>query len=213
MSTPIRIVVVDDHILFRQGLVGLLSEMDGFEAVGQAGNGKEALIVIKEQKPDVVLLDVNMPEVDGLGALKLINEAGIEVKVLMLTISEKEQDLVAAIAGGADGYLLKNTEPDALCKTINDVIEGNSVLSPEITTQVFQLLRRDSVSPSNSLLSEREIEVLKCLAHGQTTSQTADELFISDNTVKTHIRHIMKKMGVGNRAEAVAMATREGWLR
>jgi len=211
MSEQIRIVVVDDHALFRRGLVGLLSEMQDFKVVGEAANGTEAMKVIAEQHPDIVLLDVNMPEMGGVETVIAMKKAKIEAQVLMLTISQHEEDLLGSIRAGASGYLLKNAEPETLRKTILDVMDGKSVLAPEITEQVFRLVRSGQVG-SSSILSERELEVLRFLAQGYTTAQTASELIISENTVKTHVRHILNKLEVGNRAEAVAKATQLGLI-
>jgi len=202
----IRIVVVDDHALFRRGLISLLEEMPEFQVVGEAINGQEALSVIERVKPDVVLLDINMPILDGVQTLGAIRKKDASQKVLMLTISQNDDDLIGAIVAGANGYVLKNTEPEILRNTIVQVHAGNSVLSPEITARVLQAVRRSQTDRNRGLLSDREVEVLKCLARGQTTAQIAGVLFISENTVKTHIRHILEKMEVNNRAEAVARA-------
>ena len=211
MSEHVRIVVVDDHALFRRGLVGLLSEMQNFEVVGQASNGAEALKVIGEQRPDIVLLDVNMPEMSGIETLSALKRKNIQSQVLMLTISQHEEDLIGSIRAGANGYLLKNAEPETLRQTILDVMAGKSVLAPEITEQVFRLVRSGQVG-SSGILSEREVEVLRFLAKGYTTAQTSSKLVISENTVKTHVRHILNKLEVGNRAEAVAKATQMGLI-
>ncbi len=202
----IRLVVVDDHSLFRRGLVSLLDEMVDFQVVGEASNGQDALPIIETTRPDIVLLDINMPVLDGIQTLGAIRKLYPEQKVLMLTISQNDEDLIGAIVTGANGYVLKNTEPETLHNTILQVISGNSVLSPEITYKVLQAVRRSQTDRNRGLLSEREVEVLKCLARGQTTAQIAGVLFISENTVKTHIRHILEKMEVNNRAEAVARA-------
>ncbi|GAB4493839.1 MAG: two-component system response regulator CasR [Anaerolineales bacterium] len=202
----IRIVVVDDHALFRRGLISLLEEMPEFHVVGEAVNGQEALAVIERARPDVVLLDINMPILDGIQTLGAIRKKDTAQKILMLTISQNDDDLIGAIVAGANGYVLKNTEPDTLKNTILQVYAGNSVLSPEVTARVLQAVRRSQAERNRGLLSEREVEVLKCLARGQTTAQIASVLFISENTVKTHIRHILEKMEVNNRAEAVARA-------
>ncbi|PKN92436.1 MAG: DNA-binding response regulator [Chloroflexi bacterium HGW-Chloroflexi-6] len=202
-----RIMVVDDHALFRRGLISLLDEMPEFAVVGEASNGQEALDNIQKLAPDVLLLDINMPIMDGIQALTAIRKILPEQKILMLTISQNDDDLIDAIVAGANGYLLKNAEPEALRVTIQQIMAGNAVLAPEITSKVLQAVRRAKTDRSRSLLSEREIDVLKCLARGQTTSQIAATLFISENTVKTHIRHILEKMEVNNRAEAVARAS------
>ena len=202
----IRLVVVDDHALFRRGLISLLDEMADFHVIGEAANGQDALAVVENLKPDIVLMDINMPIMDGIQALGAIRKSYPDQKVLMLTISQNDEDLIGAIVTGANGYILKNTEPETLRLTILQVFAGNSVLSPEVTAKVLQAVRRSQADRNRGLLSEREVEVLKCLARGQTTAQIASSLFISENTVKTHIRHILEKMEVNNRAEAVARA-------
>lgn len=211
MNEEIRIVVVDDHTLFRRGLVGLLSEMQDFRVVGEASDGDEALGVIAKQNPDVVLLDVNMPGMSGIDTLAALQTQSVKSHVLMLTISQHEEDLLGAIRAGAKGYLLKNAEPETLRNTIMQVMDGKSVLAPEITEQVFRLVRSGQLGTSN-VLTDREIEVLRSLARGLTTSQAGEKLYISENTVKTHIRHILEKLEVSNRAEAVAKATQLGLL-
>jgi len=202
--SKISLVVVDDHTLFRRGLVGLLSEMADFVVVGEADNGKEALVVIEQARPDLVLMDINMPGMNGVEALRAVRQSIPAQKVLMLTISQNDEDLLGAIIAGANGYLLKNAEPEVLRNTIHQVIKGNSVLSPEMTQKVFESLRRAQQGSGQALLSSREIDVLRCMAKGLTTRQIADTLFISENTVKTHIRHILEKFEVNNRAQAVA---------
>jgi DNA-binding NarL/FixJ family response regulator len=208
----IRIVVVDDHALFRRGLISLLSEMPDFVVVGEAVNGQESLPIIDRLKPDMILLDINMPVLNGIQTLDAIRKTHPDQKILMLTISQNDEDLIGAIVSGANGYLLKNTEPEVLRTTILQVMMGNSVLSPEVTARVLSAVRRSHSERAQSLLSDREIEVLRCLARGQTTSQIAATLYISENTVKTHIRHILEKMEVNNRAEAVARAAQMGLI-
>ncbi len=208
----IRLFVVDDHMLFRRGLIGLLADMDEFEVVGEAGSGEEALRALAKSHPDIVLLDVNMPGLSGVETLRAMREAGQTMSALMLTVSQDENDLVGAIMAGASGYLLKNAEPEMLRRTLLDVAEGKSVLSPEITTQVFKVMRRARSTHSHDLVSGREVDVLRCLSRGLTTGQIASQLYISENTVKTHIRHLLEKMEVNNRAEAVAKALQAGLI-
>ena len=208
----IRIVVVDDHGLFRAGLVSLLISIPEFDIVGEAGDGREALTVIDELKPDVVLLDVNMPVMGGVEMVEAI-QADDAPRILMLTISKHDEDLFGAIAAGADGYLLKDAEPDELRRAINLVAEGNSVLSPEVTSRVLKAVGSSHGIPADIALSKREMDVLKCLARGMTSSQIATELFISENTVKTHVRHILEKLEASNRAEAVSKAIQLGIIR
>jgi DNA-binding NarL/FixJ family response regulator len=212
-SLPVRIVVVDDHALFRRGLVGLLNDIPEFRVVGEAGNGREALPVIQAEQPDVVLLDVNMPEMDGIQTVEAVRKLRQPLHILMLTISQEEEDLLSAIRMGADGYLLKNTEPDDLRRAILRVAEGEGVLSPEVTGSVMRALARQSELSNQQQLSDRELEVLECLAEGKTTSQIAACLFISENTVKTHVRHILEKLEASNRTEAVSKAIQLGLIQ
>ena len=212
-SAPLRLAVVDDHALFRRGLVGLLSDMSEFKVVGESRNGREALEMIQSSQPDVVLLDVNMPEMDGIQTVEALRKLRLPLHILMLTISQHEEDLMGAIRMGADGYLLKNTEPDDLRKSILRVAGGEGTLSPEVTGSVMRALARQSEITNQTPLSDRELEVLTCLADGQTTSQIASRLFISENTVKTHVRHILEKMEASNRTEAVSKAIQLGLIQ
>ena len=209
----IRLVVVDDHALFRRGLVGLLSEMSGIEVVGQAGDGAQALAIIEQSRPEVVLLDLNMPNMDGLETLRQIRQRKLPIRVLMLTVSQASEDLIEAIRAGADGYLLKNTEPEDLRRSLLRVAQGQGALSPEVTGTVMRALTRLTVDGQAPLLSERELEVLECMVEGLTTQQISGRLFISENTVKTHVRHIFEKLEVSNRAEAVGKAMQMGLIK
>jgi DNA-binding NarL/FixJ family response regulator len=212
MMSTIRVVVVDDHALFRAGLVNLLHQMSELEVVGEAGDGEEAITIIQKTKPDVVLLDVNMPVMDGIETVQAIKKSE-DCQILMLTISKHDKDLFGAITAGADGYLLKSAEPDELLHAIQQVAEGKSVLSPEVTGRVLQVVSSGKNINAESILSKREMEVLDCLAEGMTSAQIASDLFISENTVKTHVRHILEKLEAGNRAEAVSKAVQLGIIR
>lgn len=212
MNNDIRVVVVDDHTLFRRGLVSLLTAMQGIQVVGEASNGESSLEVIACTKPDLVLLDVNMPVMDGVETVKALRSRA-DCRVLMLTISQQQQDLIGAIQAGADGYLLKNAEPDDLQNAIFLVMENKSVISPEVTRQVFQVVSKSSNnSEIMPKLTPRELEVLQCLALGKTTSQVSKHLFISKNTVKTHVRKILDKLKASNRTEAVSKAVQYGLI-
>lgn len=211
-STCIKLVVVDDHALFRRGLVGLLSDMEEFEVVGEAGNGRDALEVIAQKLPDIVLLDVNMPVMDGIATVQALRARRDSPRILMLTISQSEEDLFSAIRAGANGYVLKNAEPEELRRSLLHLARGENFLSPEVTAPVLRALARLSNQEPAPLLSERELEVLHCLAAGQTTQQISSQLFISENTVKTHIRHILEKLEASNRTEAVSKAMQMGLI-
>jgi len=208
---PIRLVVVDDHSLFRSGLVSLLNDMPEFQVVGEAGNGQEALLVIGKVQPDVVLLDINMPVMNGVETVRELKKRNT-ARIIVLTISKSGEDLFGAITAGADGYLLKNATPDELSKAIKKVYEGMSVLSPDVTRQVLRAVNVDQSRLPVIGLSSREMEVLHCLANGKTTGQISSDLFISENTVKTHVRHILEKLEASNRAEAVSKALQMGLI-
>lgn len=208
-----RLVVVDDHVLFRRGLVGLLAEMGEFEVVGEASDGQEALEVIARTQPEIALLDVNMPGMDGIALVQALRRQRSTLRILMLTISQEGEDLLGAVRAGANGYILKNTDPDSLRSALLQVAEGQGALSPEVVGAVLDAVSRTSVSEPAALLSDRELEVLGCLAQGLTTLQIAMRLFISENTVKTHIRHILEKLEASNRTEAVGKATQLGLIR
>ncbi len=210
--SQIRLVIVDDHALFRAGLIGLLEDMPEFEIVGEAANGQEAVDVVCAKQPDVVLMDVNMPVMNGVAAVETLVKK-VKSRFLMLTISRQEEDLFGAIAAGADGYLLKNAEPEELRRAIQTIAEGKSILSPEVTQPVLKALASTTNNSAEKGISKREIEVLECLAKGLTTTQIAGRLFVSENTVKTHIRHILDKLDAANRAEAVSKASQMGLIR
>ncbi len=207
----IRIVVVDDHALFRSGLISLLGDMGEFQVVGEAANGREALDVVRQKKPDVVLMDVNMPVMGGVETVRALK--GHEpCRIIMLTISKSDEDLLNAISAGADGYILKNASPEDLKKAIVQVHHGMGVLSPEVTRQVMTAVASGKTPQQETGLSAREIEVLSCLARGLTTAQISNELYISENTVKTHVRHILEKLEASNRVEATRKAVQMGLI-
>lgn len=211
MCESIKILIVDDHALFRRGLVGILSEEPDFLLLGEADNGPEAVRLCQQLEPDVVLMDVRMPKGDGVEAVRALKPAS-QVRVLMLTISANDEDLMDALEAGADGYLLKSAEPDELGWAIRQVASGQAVLSPEVTAAVMQAAVRSRGYPSEVTLSPREREVLAELAQGATTAQIADNLVVSHSTVKTHISHILEKLDAANRTEAVARAAALGLL-
>ena len=209
--SEIRLVVVDDHALFRAGLISLLDEMDGIVVAGEAEDGQGAIKTIQQIQPDLVLLDVNLSGMSGVDVVREIKKDQ-DTRVLMLTISRSDDDLLKAISSGADGYLLKNAEPEELEKAIHLVNEGFSILSPEVTRKVMDSVNSETKNKPETDLSKREMEVLVCLSSGQTTNQIAEDLFISENTVKTHVRHILEKLNASNRAEAVSKAIQFGLI-
>ncbi|GAB4497918.1 MAG: response regulator transcription factor [Anaerolineales bacterium] len=215
---PVRLVVVDDHSLFRAGLVGLLNDYPDFTVIGEAGDGAAALEVIARLKPDVILMDVTMPNLNGVQAVERLRRTGIGTPVLMLTISRRDEDLFGAIAAGADGYLLKNAEPEELRKAILAVAQGKGILSPDVTLDVLRRVadRDYHTQPDETvknLLTKRELEVLTCMAQGLVTAEIGAKLAISENTVKTHVRRILEKLESANRTEAVSKAVQMRLLR
>jgi DNA-binding NarL/FixJ family response regulator len=208
----IRLLVVDDHALFRAGLVSLLNNMPEIHVVGEAANGRDALECFQRLQPDVILLDINMPVMNGVETVTELRKMGRNCRIVMLTISKNDEDLFGAINAGADGYLLKNAEPEDLHKSILQVYEGKSVLSPEVTRSVLKAVASAGNMLVDGGLSKRELEVLECLSQGKTTLQIASELFVSENTVKTHVRHILDKLEASNRAEAVSKAAQMGLI-
>ncbi len=210
MAERIKLIVVDDHTLFRRGIVSLLQEQPDFQVIGSADSGPTAVQLCQQEKPQVVLMDVHMPGGGGVDAVASLKQIP-DVRVIMLTISNKDEDLLGALAGGADGYLLKSAEPDELCQAIRQVAAGKGVLAPELTARVMKAAATQSPS-TTSALSRRERDVLQELARGATTADIAATLVISENTVKTHIRRIFKKLGVTNRTQAVAQASVQGIL-
>lgn len=207
----IRLVVVDDHVLFRSGLISLIADMPEFQVIGEAGNGREAIDLIRRTKPDVVLMDVNMPIMGGVETVRALR-GNENCKIIMLTISKSDDDLLNAISAGADGYILKNATPDELRKAILNVHHGMAVLSPEVTRQVMVAVATGKTPQEDIGLSPREIEVLSCMVRGLTTAQMSEELFISENTVKTHVRHILEKLEASNRVEATRKAVQMGLI-
>lgn len=210
IDRPTRIVVVDDHGLFRSGLITLIDSMNFYQVVGEAESGERALEVIAETLPDLVLIDINMPGMSGIELVQALREGDADLHLVMLTISRHEEDLKGAIRAGADGYILKSAEPEELRKMLDAVQADQSVISPELTGAVFKVVRTGYLEDPAEILTDREKEVLRCLADGLTTDQTAEELVISRNTVKTHVRHILEKLEVSNRAEAVSVAIKRG---
>lgn len=208
---PITLIIADDHTLFRRGLSELLQEQGGLSILGEAEHGGEVFPLVVEHNPDVILLDVHMPGGSGLDALRML-KGRHSVKVLMLTISERDEDLKRALEFGADGYLLKNAEPDELVKAIKDVHSGKAVLAPEVTGKVIQAAIASQDKSGVELLSPREQEVMDLLAEGATNAQIAERLIIAESTVKTHVRNIFRKLEASNRAEAVARASQIGLL-
>jgi DNA-binding NarL/FixJ family response regulator len=206
-----RTVLVDDHALFRDGVASLLLAW-GHEVVGQAADGGEAIDLVDETSPDVVLMDVRMPKVSGLEATARIKERHPEVAIVMLTVSEDEADLFRAIKAGAQGYLLKNLEAPQLRTMLEGVARGEPAITPATAARIIDEFLRapGGARQETQRLTERELEVLQLVTAGQRNREIAAELGISENTVKFHLKNIVEKLHAQNRAELAARAVREG---
>ena len=206
-----RIYIVDDHSLFRDGLISLL-EADGHQVVGQAGDGLTAIESVPSLLPDLILLDINMPRMNGIEALRQIKASRPETRVIMLTVSEDEDNLVDAIRSGADGYLLKHLNAREFLEMVNGLERGEAAITRQMTMRLLKHMTSSEPSGEHVLLSEREIEILKLVASGKSNQSIADQLSISENTVKYHLKNILQKLGVSNRTEAVTIAMQKGYL-
>ena len=197
----IRLLIADDHPVVRDGLRGIFEASDEFEVVGEAANGREAVDRAGAVRPDVILMDLRMPEMDGVTAIKRLAERGIAARVLVLTTFDTDTDVVPAIEAGATGYLLKDSPPEELLRGVRAAARGEAVLSPTVATRLLGQVRAPTVEP----LSQRELDVLALIAEGASNRDAAKKLFISEATVKTHVLHIFAKLGVNDRAAAVAV--------
>jgi len=204
----IRLLIVDDHPVVRDGLKGMFAGDDRFEVLGEAGDGHEALAVAGHVHPDVVLMDLRMPGLDGVSTIKALKAQGSAARVLVLTTYDTDSDVLPAIRAGATGYLLKDTPREELFRAVSAAHRGESVLSPSVAGRLMGELR----SPAREPLSQRELEVLTLISRGSTNRETAVKLFISEATVKTHLLHVYAKLGVRDRAAAVAAAFERGLL-
>ena len=205
----IGLLIVDDHPVVRDGLRGMFAGDDRFRVLGEAADGREALAVARAVHPDVVLMDLRMPGMDGVTAIRALREQGSPARVLVLTTYDTDTDVLPAIKAGATGYLLKDTPRDELQRAIRAAHSGEAVLSPAVATRLLGQVREPALEP----LSTRELDVLALVAKGTTNRAVAAALFISEATVKTHLLHVYAKLGVSDRAAAVAVAYERGLLR
>ena len=216
---PIRVLIVDDHALFRRGLEMVLTEEPDIELVGEASDGAEAVEKAGEALPDVVLMDIRMPKSSGIEACRAMKEVSPSAKIVMLTISDEEEDLFEAIRAGASGYLLKDIPYDEVADVVRAVHGGQSLINPsmaaKLLTEFAALAKHDGDGEERTQqvpapkLTDREMEVLRLVARGMNNRDIAKELFISENTVKNHVRNILEKLQIHSRMEAVMIAVRE----
>jgi two-component system nitrate/nitrite response regulator NarL len=210
---PIRVLLVDDHALFRKGVAELLSTEPDFELVGEAGDGIRAVEMARELMPDVILMDISMPGIDGLEATRRIKAEIPYVRIIILTVSESDHSLFDAIKSGAQGYLLKNVQPEALLETLNGVVRGEASISGAMAARLLQDLARESrpASPPPAppaRLTQREQEVLRLVSQGKSNKEIASALNIAENTVKNHLKNILEKLHLENRVQAATFALR-----
>jgi len=209
---PIRLLLADDHPVVRDGLVAMLSTQSDLVVVGEAATGAEAVERAAALAPDVILLDLEMPGMDGVEALRQIRAARPEAPVIVFTAFDTDERIVSAVRAGAQGYLLKGAPRDELFKAIRVVSEGGSLLQPVVASKLLQHMSQQATERETSAdsLTEREMEVLKLLAQGKTNKEIAAALVISERTVKFHVGSILSKLGAGNRTEAVTIAAQRG---
>lgn len=209
---PIRIIIADDHMMVREGLKQLL-ELDGsIEVIGQASEGETCLKLVDELQPDVVLLDINMPNMNGLQTLKKLRSKNSEQKVLMLTIHNEVEYLLRAVELGANGYVLKDSESEVLKKAIFTVFNGETYIEASLTPELKERMKRMKSSSSSESLTKREVDVLKLIAEGLFNKEIAYRLNISEKTVKNHVSNIFKKIGVSDRTQAAVYAIKNNFV-
>jgi DNA-binding NarL/FixJ family response regulator len=215
-TEPVRVLVVDDQELFRRGLIMLLGSDSDIDVVGEAADGVTATDLAVKTAPDVILLDVRMPRRTGVEACRAIKEAVPSAKIIMLTVSDEEADLYESVKNGAAGYLLKDSSIEEVAQAIRVVNEGQSLISPSMAVKLIdefkQMSKPDKEQSTALKLTERELEVLRLVARGLNNREVAKELFISENTVKNHVRNILEKLQLHSRMEAVMYAMKEKLL-
>ncbi len=208
MSDTTRVLIIDDHPLFRRGVRQLLELEVGYEVVGEAASGQEGIELARLHDPDLILLDLNMKGIDGLETLRTMRDLGVDARIILLTVSNSADDLMAAIRAGSDGYILKDNDPQDILQMIAQALEGKNAISPELMSQLATALREEGASErrSKANLTEREVAILKCLAAGMSNKLIARELDIMESTVKVHIRNLLRKLHFRSRVEAAVWA-------
>jgi DNA-binding NarL/FixJ family response regulator len=212
---PLRVLLVDDHVLFRKGIASLLAARGDITVVGEAGDGLEALTLAQQTLPDIILMDVNMPKQGGIEAVQAIKREMPHIQIVMLTVSDDDTDLFEAIKSGAKGYLLKNLEPRELYTMLDGLRQGEAPISGVMAAKILREFRQptkkeDKQPVAVDELTSREIEVLEQVVTGATNKEISDVLHITENTVKIHLRNILEKLHVQNRIQAAVYAVRQG---
>jgi two-component system, NarL family, response regulator LiaR len=210
MAEPIRVLIVDDHAVVREGLRAFLALQDGIEVAGEAADGEEALEAAARLRPDVILMDLVMPRLDGVAAMRALRERLPRTRVIVLTSFLDDDKLLPALRAGAAGYLLKNADPQELVRAVHAAHAGEALLDPVVAARLVETLAADGVEEPLDRLTPREREVLVLIAHGFANKRIAQELAVSEKTVKAHVSHVLAKLGVSDRTQAAVFAVRAG---
>lgn len=215
MSRPIKILLVDDHAVVRKGLSAILETEADFQVIGEAENGNQAVWKARSLQPDVILMDLVMPEKDGISAIKDIKKDDPQAKILVITSFAEDEKVFPAIKSGALGYLLKDSSPDELIQAIHEIYQGKASLHPTIARKLIMELKQDEpkAQPSEQVLTAREVEVLNLIAHGLSNQEIANQLMVSETTVRFHVSNILSKLHLANRTQAVLYALKEGYAK
>lgn len=213
---PIQVLIVDDHAVVREGLRAFLELQDGIEVAGEAGDGEQAIAQAETLAPDVILMDLVMPRLDGVGAMRELRARAAEAKVIVLTSFLDDDRLLPAIQAGASGYLLKDVEPSELARAVRAAVDGEAILDPTVAARVVQAISdgaTPTAPPEPERLTRREHEVLDLIAHGRSNKRIALELGISEKTVKAHVGRVLTKLGVADRTQAALLAVQQGLVQ
>jgi two-component system nitrate/nitrite response regulator NarL len=207
-DTPQRLLIIDDHPLFRRGVIQLVQQVPDFDVVGEASSGQEGIELAQQLAPDMILLDLNMKDMSGVEVLKVIKASGSDARVVMLTVSDAEADLVASLRAGADGYLLKEMEPEDLLAKLQEAAAGRMPLTERLTALLAHSLRAETQprAPDEAGLTEQERRILELIAAGKSNKLIARELDIAEGTVKVHVKHLLRKLNLRSRVEAAVWA-------
>ncbi len=209
-TEPQSLLIVDDHPLFRKGVIQLIQAAPEFRFVGEAASGKEGLALARRLEPDMILLDLNMKDMSGVEVLKTLKDEGLDARIIMLTVSDQAEDLMAALQAGADGYLLKDMEPEDLMQQLAEAARGKITISERLTQLLVTSLREKSrpAHPAEAALTEQENRILEQLIEGKSNKLIARDLGIAEGTVKVHVKHVLKKLNLRSRVEAAVWADR-----